>query len=199
MLRKSEASKVVVSLILPVRKPLPSGPKGTKPIPISSSVGSASFSGSRNQSEYSLLDRGDRLNGVCATDGRCRCFRKSEAPDLALLDEYLHHSRDIFYRDIWVSAVLIVEDDCLDSEALERAFDDLLDALRPAVQATPPRLALEGRFAAELRRYHDLPVEQRKGFTHQVFAGIRVFPSVSSFSEIKKWGSCRFSVSRTTI
>ena len=47
-------SKVVVSSIFPVRKPLPSGLNGTKPIPSSSSVGRISSSGSRHQSEYSL-------------------------------------------------------------------------------------------------------------------------------------------------
>ncbi len=42
------------SLIAPVRKPLPSGLKGTKPMPSSSSVGRISASGSRHHSEYSL-------------------------------------------------------------------------------------------------------------------------------------------------
>ncbi len=53
-LRKSELSKVVFSSILPVRKPLPSGLNGTKPVPSSSSVGSSSSSGRRYHSEYSL-------------------------------------------------------------------------------------------------------------------------------------------------
>jgi len=54
VLRMSELSKEVASLILPVRKPLPSGLKGTKPIPSSSRVGRISASGSRHYSEYSL-------------------------------------------------------------------------------------------------------------------------------------------------
>jgi hypothetical protein len=54
VLRKSELSNVVLSSILPVRKPFPSGLKGTKPIPSSSSVGSTSASGSLQHSEYSL-------------------------------------------------------------------------------------------------------------------------------------------------
>ena len=40
MLRKSELSNAVFSSIFPVRKPLPRGLKGTKPIPSSSRVGS---------------------------------------------------------------------------------------------------------------------------------------------------------------
>ncbi len=43
MLRKSEPSKVVFSSILPVRKPLPNGLYGTKPIPSSSRVGTARY------------------------------------------------------------------------------------------------------------------------------------------------------------
>src|SRR5207248_5145772 len=53
-LRKSVLSNVVASSILPVRKPLPSGLKGTKPMPSSAHVGRISFSGSRHHSEYSL-------------------------------------------------------------------------------------------------------------------------------------------------
>jgi hypothetical protein len=48
------ASNDVFSSIAPVRKPLPRGLKGTKPMPSSSSVGSTSSSGSRHHSEYSL-------------------------------------------------------------------------------------------------------------------------------------------------
>src|SRR5919202_560171 len=59
VLRKSELSKLVFSSILPVRKPLPNGLKGTKPIPSSSSVGSISCSGSRH-----LFDRHVWVNPV---------------------------------------------------------------------------------------------------------------------------------------
>ena len=54
VLRKSELSNVVFSSIFPVRNPLPSGLKGTKPIPSASKVGMISASGSRHHSEYSL-------------------------------------------------------------------------------------------------------------------------------------------------
>jgi hypothetical protein len=53
-LRKSVESNVVLSSIVPVRKPLPRGLKGTNPMPSSCSVGSVSRSGSRHQREYSL-------------------------------------------------------------------------------------------------------------------------------------------------
>ena len=49
-----DTPKVVFSSIFPVRKPLPSGLKGTNPIPNSSHAGSTSCSCSRHHSEYSL-------------------------------------------------------------------------------------------------------------------------------------------------
>jgi len=42
--------------IVPVRKPLPKGLNGTKPIPSSSNVGIISVSGSRQNNEYSLCN-----------------------------------------------------------------------------------------------------------------------------------------------
>jgi hypothetical protein len=50
--RKSEESNWVFASILPVRKPAPSGLKGTKPMPSSSRVGRISDSGPRHQREY---------------------------------------------------------------------------------------------------------------------------------------------------
>src|SRR5438128_799660 len=54
MLRKSETSNVVFSSIFPVRKPLPRGLNGTKPMLSSSRVGNTSASGFLHHSEYSL-------------------------------------------------------------------------------------------------------------------------------------------------
>jgi hypothetical protein len=48
------ASKLVDALTVPVRKPLPSGLYGTKPMPSSSHAASTSSSGRRHHSEYSL-------------------------------------------------------------------------------------------------------------------------------------------------
>ena len=47
-------SNFVSIVILPVKKPLPSGLNGTKPIPSYSSVGITVCSGSRQKSEHSL-------------------------------------------------------------------------------------------------------------------------------------------------
>ena len=111
MLRKSVLSNVVFSLIVPVRKPLPSGLKGTKPIPSSSSVGRTSSSGSRHHSEYSLCRRRDRLDRVRAPDRLHARFGKAEVLDLACLDQVLHRAGDVLDRHVRVDAVLVEEID----------------------------------------------------------------------------------------
>ena len=68
----------------PVRKPLPSGLKGTKPMPSSSSVGRTSASGSRHHSEYSLWSA---VTGCTAWARRIVCdagLGQAEVLDLAL-------------------------------------------------------------------------------------------------------------------
>jgi hypothetical protein len=81
--RMSALSKVVRSSIFPVRKPLPSGLEGTKPVPSSSTIGSTSASGRRHHSEYSLWSAvtgwmaGRLLTAVvrCDPDGAwCLCL-----------------------------------------------------------------------------------------------------------------------------
>ena len=56
-------------------------------------------------------------------------------------------------------------------EALERSFGDLLDVLRPAIEAPlgSPRRKLE----AELGCDHHLVTKGRKGFAHEFFVGER--------------------------
>src|SRR5699024_8594800 len=54
VLRMSPSANSAEVLTVPVRKPLPSGLNGTKPMPSSAQVGSTSGSGSRVHSEYSL-------------------------------------------------------------------------------------------------------------------------------------------------
>src|SRR5438045_6058694 len=75
--RKSELSNVVFSLIFPVRKPLPKGLYGTKPIPSSSSVGNTSACGSLIHSEYSLWTA---VTGWTACARRIVCAPASERP-----------------------------------------------------------------------------------------------------------------------
>ena len=48
--------------------------------------------------------------------------------------------------------MLIEQIDGIDLQPLERAFGDLLNVLWPAIQATPPRFAVESRSVTELGR-----------------------------------------------
>ena len=106
-------------------------------MPSSSSVGSTSASGLSRPQRVFALERGDRLDGVGATDRLHARFGEAEVLDLASLNQILHRSRHVFDRHVRVDAVLIEQVDGVDLEPLERALGDLLDVLRPAVQAGP--------------------------------------------------------------
>ena len=118
MLRKSELSNVVLSSIFPVRKPLPSGLKGTKPIPSSSSVGRSSASGLSPPQRVLALDCGDRLDRVCAADRLHSRFGEAEVLDLSFLDQLLDRSRHVLDRHVGVDAVLVEQIDGIDPEPL---------------------------------------------------------------------------------
>ena len=62
----------VLASIVPVRKPLPSGLNGTKPMPSSSSVGMISASGSRAPQRIFALQRRHRLHRMGAADRSAR-------------------------------------------------------------------------------------------------------------------------------
>ena len=135
VLRKSVLSNVVFSSILPVRKPLPSGLKGTKPMPSSSSVGRISCLGLSPPQRVFALQRGDRLDRVGAADGLRAGFGEAEVLDLALPGSAPSRRRRRLRWHVGIDAVLVEQVDDIDLEALERAFGGLLDVLRAAVQA----------------------------------------------------------------
>ena len=125
--RKSPLSNVVVSSMVPVRKPLPSGANGTKPIPSSSR--------SRQYLRFRLpppkrvfaLQRGDGLNGM--SDGGSSQRPASESPKCRTLpsaDEVLHRARHIFDWHVRVDAVLIEEIDHVGPQTPERSVGHLL-------------------------------------------------------------------------
>src|SRR5271163_709992 len=118
LLRISELSNVVPSSILPVRKPLPRGLYGTRPIPSSSRAGITSASGRLHHSEYSLCT---------AVTGRTACARRivwaaaSDIPKCLTLP-CLISSCHVFDRNVRVNPMLIIKIDGLDLEPLERAL-----------------------------------------------------------------------------
>jgi len=77
VVRMSSGVNSVVVLTMPVRKPLPSGLNGTKPMPSSSSVGRISASMSRVHSEYSLCSA---VTGWAACARRIVPAPASESP-----------------------------------------------------------------------------------------------------------------------
>jgi hypothetical protein len=105
-----------------VRKPLPSGLYGTRPIPSSSRVGITSCSGVPPPQRVFALERGDRLDGVRAANRLHARFGKAEVLDLALLNQFLHRARHVFDGHVRVNPVLIEQVDGLDLEPLERAL-----------------------------------------------------------------------------
>ena len=100
--------------------------------------------------------------------------------NLALLDQLLHGSRHVFNGNLGVYAVLIEQIDGIDFEPLERAFDDLLNVLWPAIQATPSRFAVESRFVTKLGRYYYLPAEGQERVAHEFFICVRAITSAVS-------------------
>ena len=62
---------------------------------------------------------------------------RPEVADLAGLDELGHRADGLLDRDVLVDAVLVVEVDVVDAEALQRGVAGLPDVLRRAVDAEP--------------------------------------------------------------
>ena len=128
-------SNVVFSSILPVRKPLPSGLNGDEADAELLERRETSASGSRHHSEYSLWRA---ATGWTAWARRIVCTPASERPKcltLPCLDQLLHRPGHVLDGHVRVDAVLIEQVDGVGPEPLERRLGDLLDVLRPAVQA----------------------------------------------------------------
>ena len=118
---------------------MPSGLKGTKPIPSSSSVGRISVLGLAPPERVLALQRGDRLDGVRAADRLHARLGEAEVPDLARLDQLLHRAGDVLDRDARVDAVLVEQVDRVGPEPLQRRVDAALDRLRAAVEPAAVR------------------------------------------------------------
>jgi hypothetical protein len=100
-------------------------------------------------------------------------FGKAEVPDLALLDQLLHRPPDVFDRHVRIDTVLIEQIDRVDLEPLERGLRDLLDVLRPAVQARPLRAPFGIELEPELGGDDDPATVRKEGFAHELFVGER--------------------------
>ena len=117
--------------MLPVRKPLPSGLYGTKPMPSSDSVGS--ISGLRFSPPQRVLALQGRhgLHGVSAANGLRRRLRQPEMFHFAALDQFLDRSGHVLDGDLGVDAVLVEQIDGLHAQPAQRIVGDLLDVVGP--------------------------------------------------------------------
>ena len=108
-----------------------------------------------------------RLDGMGAADGLRARFGEAEVLDLALLDQLLHRPGHVFDRHVGVDAVLIEQIDDVGLQPLERGLGDLLDMLRPAVEAARSGRGCRIDVEAELRGDHHLLAERRQRFARR--------------------------------
>src|SRR4249919_2086992 len=94
-------------------------------------------------------------------------FRQTEVPDLALLDQVLDCSRNLFDRNVRIDTVLVEKVDGVDAQPLERGLGDLPDVFGPTVEpsaALPAGIDLE----PELGGDHHLVTNGRERLAHQL-------------------------------
>ena len=116
------------------------------------------------------------MTGWTAWARRIVCTPASERPKcltLPCLNQLLHRSRHVFDRHVRVNPVLIEQIDGFHLEPLERALGDLLDVLRPAVEAQPSVPVWANVLESELGGDHHLLAEGSERFAHQFFVGER--------------------------
>ena len=114
------------------------------------------------------------MHRVGATDRLDARFRKPEMLHLALLDQFLDRTGDVFDWHVRVDAVLIEQIDHISLEAFERGLGDLLDMLRPAVQARRPRPRVTAtKVEPEFGGNDHALAKWGKSFTDEFFVNIR--------------------------
>src|SRR5581483_7759258 len=99
------------------------------------------------------LQRRDRMHRRRAPDRRRSRLRQAEETNLAGAHEIRHRADRLFDRDVRVDAVLVIEIDRVDLQALQRRVARLADVLRRSVDAE--ELALLAAHVPELRRDDD--------------------------------------------
>src|SRR5208337_1234817 len=119
------------------------------------------------------LECSHRLDFVRATNRLDARFGEAEVPDLALLNEVLHGSGDVFNRHVGIDAVLIEEVDDIGLESFQRGLADLADVLGPAIDSSQRPLGFGIDFESELGGDRDLITEGSEGLADQLFVSER--------------------------
>jgi hypothetical protein len=106
---------------------------------------------------------------MCSADRLYAGFRQAEVLHLALLDEVLHGSRDVFYRNLRIHAVLVEKINHIGLQSLERSLSNLFDVVRPAIQVRPARASRGIGREAKFCGNHNLPADRRQCLTNELF------------------------------
>ncbi len=138
-------------------------------MPSSRSTGRISSSRSRVKSEYSVWSAVIGWVGVGRADVGGGGLREPEVADLAGLDQLGHGADGLLDRDRLVDAVLVVEVDVVDAEALEAGVAGGADVLRLAVDADPGAVGLA--LVAELGGELDLVAASGDGLADELLVG----------------------------
>ena len=116
-----------------------------------------------------VLERGDGLNRVRATERRHARLRHPEVTDLAFANEFLDCAGDILDGDVGIDAMLIEEIDVVGLQPSKRGLDHVPDVRGPAVEPLPARAAVGIQLEAELRRNDHALANGRQRFPEQRF------------------------------
>src|SRR5262249_15458937 len=81
------------------------------------------------------LHGGDGMHLVRARDGLGRCFTQADVANFSGAHQFRHGANRLLDGRVGVDAVLVVEIDVLDAEALQAALDGLPNVLGAAVEA----------------------------------------------------------------
>src|SRR5207245_9434377 len=114
-----------------------------------------------------VLQCGERLDCVCATNRLHSRFRKAEVLYLALANQILHRSGHVFDWNVRINAMLVEQINHIRPESLQRSFSNLFDVLWPTIQAD--LFTFRTKFETEFGCYHHLTTERSKRFADELF------------------------------
>ena len=117
------------------------------------------------------LQRGDAMHGVRAADGPRRRLGEPDVPHLAGAHQLGHGADGLFDRRARVDAVLVVEIDGIDAQALQRGVAGGANVFRTSIDADPAPVGIA--LVAELGRQDDLVAAAADGAADQPLVGER--------------------------
>src|SRR5436190_18517976 len=95
------------------------------------------------------------------------CFRKSEVPDFACLNQIFYGSGYLFNRHVRIDAMLVENIDAIGLQSFERGIGDLFYVSGTAVCAG--LLSLRSKCETKLCGYHDLIAKRSDRFANKFF------------------------------